>query len=345
MQLLKKHYQFIRNSEEDVDVEPNEYGENLAKEYERKLFRDYAIADLSKYKEGKIGLRWRTESEVLRSKGDLICAALNCEEKEELQSSLLNFSYKENGEVKQCLSRIIHDGRFAEFIIGEFETHNEWKLCVEKESMKSFYKDRGSGMHAVKVEGTIHASMFQVLSIFYEVDLYKSWVPSMRDSLVIHKFGKYRFLSYFSFNLPWPFSPRDLISYAFAIDRLESDGSIMVSVQGITPATHPEYKDKIGSYVSQDNVCAECEYASFLVKYVSPEETFVQIVGSVDPKLSYVPYWFINMVTDQISYLSMSKLRQVAKTVPHTEYQTRIDSNDEIYGDIKRRLEIFLSKK
>ena len=103
MQILKKHYQFVRNSEGD---ETDEYGENLAKEYESKLFRDYAIADLSKYKEGKIGLRWRNESEVIKHKGHFICAALNCEQKEELQSSLLNFSYKENGETKQCLVKV-----------------------------------------------------------------------------------------------------------------------------------------------------------------------------------------------------------------------------------------------
>ena len=68
---------------------------------------------------------------------------------------------------KQVMKQIIHDGAVAEFIIKEFDC-KEWKLCVEKDKMQSFYKDRGSGMHAVKVQGTIAASMFQVLSIFYE---------------------------------------------------------------------------------------------------------------------------------------------------------------------------------
>ena len=34
-----------------------------------KLFKEFAIADLSRYKEKKIGLRWRTEREVVCGKG------------------------------------------------------------------------------------------------------------------------------------------------------------------------------------------------------------------------------------------------------------------------------------
>ncbi|KAG2370642.1 hypothetical protein C9374_014726 [Naegleria lovaniensis] len=242
-------------------------------------------------------------------------------------------------EITQKLKQIIHDGKLAEQVMREFNSDDGWKLCVEKDKMQSFYKDNGRGMHAVKVQGHISAPIFQVLSIFYEVDLYKSWVPQMRESLIIHKLAKYRFLSYFSFDLPWPFSSRDLISYAFAVDKLETDGSIMVAVKGVTSKSLPQHKDIISKFEKPNNVCAECEYSGFLVKYISPEETYVQIVGSIDPKLSYVPYWFINMVTDHASYLSMLKLRNVSAKVPDSEYQKRIDTNDTIYGDIKRRLE------
>lgn len=92
----------------------------------------------------------------------------------------------------------------------------------------------------------------------------------MRESLIIHKLAKYRFLAYFSFDLPWPFSPRDLISYAFAVDKLEKDGSIMVVVKGVTSESLPQHKDVISKYENPNNVCSECEYSGFLVKYISP---------------------------------------------------------------------------
>jgi protein FRA10AC1 len=32
------------------------------------LFKEYVLADMSRYEEGKVGLRWRTEKEVIEGK-------------------------------------------------------------------------------------------------------------------------------------------------------------------------------------------------------------------------------------------------------------------------------------
>lgn len=40
-----------------------------------KLFKEYAIADLSRYKEGRVGLRWRTQEEVVSGRGQFVCGA------------------------------------------------------------------------------------------------------------------------------------------------------------------------------------------------------------------------------------------------------------------------------
>jgi hypothetical protein len=40
----------------------------MAKRYVAKLFKEYALADLSRYKQGQVGLRWRVEREVIEGK-------------------------------------------------------------------------------------------------------------------------------------------------------------------------------------------------------------------------------------------------------------------------------------
>ncbi|CAN1132660.1 Protein FRA10AC1 [Linum perenne] len=40
----------------------------------------YCIADMSFYKSGKIGLRWRTEKEVISGKGQFKCGNKHCDE-------------------------------------------------------------------------------------------------------------------------------------------------------------------------------------------------------------------------------------------------------------------------
>jgi protein FRA10AC1 len=52
--------------EADSDIS---WEQRIAKRYYDKLFKEYAICELKRYKEGKIAMRWRTENEVIVGKG------------------------------------------------------------------------------------------------------------------------------------------------------------------------------------------------------------------------------------------------------------------------------------
>jgi len=122
---LKKHHRFLREEEEEEEKfvktggrggggRKNEEeeamllneGERVAMKYEEKLFKEYAIPDLSRCDEG-VGLRWRTEKEVARGKGVDICGEKSCSERKNLGTFELNFRYKERGEVKNALVKVV----------------------------------------------------------------------------------------------------------------------------------------------------------------------------------------------------------------------------------------------
>lgn len=65
----------------------------MAKKYYAKLFKEYAIVDLSQYESGRIGCRWRTEGEVLSGKGQKTCGAKKCE-KAGSETYEFNFGYE-----------------------------------------------------------------------------------------------------------------------------------------------------------------------------------------------------------------------------------------------------------
>ncbi|KAL1240813.1 Protein FRA10AC1 [Trichinella spiralis] len=88
------------------DDEPQTWEQKLAKRYYDKLFKEYCIGDLSKYKEGKIALRWRIEQEVIKGKGQFICGNKRCEEEENLTSWEVNFAYVEEQEKKNALVKL-----------------------------------------------------------------------------------------------------------------------------------------------------------------------------------------------------------------------------------------------
>src|SRR3990167_789147 len=110
--ILRKTYQFIRDDDYS-QVDENEelsdkqkYEAKIAFTYYEKLHKEYALADLSKFETGQIGLCWRTEKQLLIGKGQFCCGNLTCNEIKDLKDFEVNFGYKENGEFKNELVKL-----------------------------------------------------------------------------------------------------------------------------------------------------------------------------------------------------------------------------------------------
>lgn len=101
---LTASHQFIRDDDEDARAAP--WAARLARKYYAKLVKEYAICDLSRYKESKVGLRWRTEREVVVGKGQFVCAARGCSARLGLVTFELPFSYTEAGQAKQVRTKL-----------------------------------------------------------------------------------------------------------------------------------------------------------------------------------------------------------------------------------------------
>jgi len=104
--ILGQYHQFLRNDDEDAALAKEDWKIRMSIRYYQKLFKEYALADLSRYEEGKIGLRWRTEREVVIGKGQFTCGNKRCDSKRDLNSYEILFSYKENGQKKQHLVKV-----------------------------------------------------------------------------------------------------------------------------------------------------------------------------------------------------------------------------------------------
>ncbi|KAG8435214.1 hypothetical protein GDO86_013237 [Hymenochirus boettgeri] len=103
MDVVRENHRFLW---QDEDEENMTWEKKLAKKYYDKLFKEYCIADLSKYKENKFGFRWRVEKEVISGKGQFCCGNKACDEKEGLKSWEVNFGYVEHGEKRNALVKL-----------------------------------------------------------------------------------------------------------------------------------------------------------------------------------------------------------------------------------------------
>ncbi|EMP42131.1 Protein FRA10AC1 [Chelonia mydas] len=103
LDVVRENYRFLWKEEDAVDMN---WEKRLAKKYYDKLFKEYCIADLTRYKENKFGFRWRHEKEVVSGKGQFSCGNKHCDEKEGLKSWEVNFGYIEYGEKRNALVKL-----------------------------------------------------------------------------------------------------------------------------------------------------------------------------------------------------------------------------------------------
>lgn len=106
LDVLKEHHRFLWEEEDEEAADGDSWGKRLAKKYYDKLFKEYGICDLSKYKENKIAMRWRTEKEVVEGKGQFSCGEKRCDETRDLRSWEVNFGYVEEGAKKNALVKM-----------------------------------------------------------------------------------------------------------------------------------------------------------------------------------------------------------------------------------------------
>ncbi|PAA55039.1 hypothetical protein BOX15_Mlig005215g3, partial [Macrostomum lignano] len=101
--IIREHHRFVWDGGSE---EAGSWEQRLAKRYWDKLYKEYCIADLRGYKEGRVGLRWRTEAEVLSGRGQFACGGKRCEQADGLVSWEVNFRYTEGGETKNALVKL-----------------------------------------------------------------------------------------------------------------------------------------------------------------------------------------------------------------------------------------------
>lgn len=104
--VIRENHRFLWDEEDAADIRTLSWEQRLALRYYRKLFKEYCIADLTRYKENKIALRWRTEEEVVTGIGQFQCGSRHCGERENLRSWEVNFKYIEEGAPQNALVKV-----------------------------------------------------------------------------------------------------------------------------------------------------------------------------------------------------------------------------------------------
>lgn len=102
VEALRRAHRFVSDGQQA----PPGPGSALAAAYDARLYKELAVADLSLYRAGKLGLRWRTREEVWMGLGHTTCGGLGCGAAAGLAAFEVPFAYHEAGEHKLALVKL-----------------------------------------------------------------------------------------------------------------------------------------------------------------------------------------------------------------------------------------------
>lgn len=125
--VVRENHRFLWEDEDGDEVETKglKWEQRIAKKYWDKLFKEYAICDLTQYKKNRIAFRWRIEKEVVDGKGQFICGQKKtCNLKEGIRTWEVNFGYTEDEKKKfalvkvrlcaECSAKLNHNKKYRE---------------------------------------------------------------------------------------------------------------------------------------------------------------------------------------------------------------------------------------
>jgi len=136
-------------------------------------------------------------------------------------------------------------------------------MTSNSEGIRTFFKkDDTKNLLSVIMEAYVDTPLFNLLAVFYEIDLYPTWVPRQTVSNVLKREGRYRAYSFYQWDMPFPFTNRDASFYGYGIDMLE-DNSILVVCRSIKEHEYDTYRKRGVNIppVTSSAVRMECEYA------------------------------------------------------------------------------------
>ncbi|XP_077595829.1 protein FRA10AC1 [Stigmatopora nigra] len=133
--VLRENHRFLWRDEDEEDMT---WEKELAKKYYDKLFKEYCISDLSRYKENKFGFRWRMESEVVSGKGQFQCGNKRCENQEGLKSWEVNFAYVEQGDKRNALVKL----RLCPECSFKLNFHHKRKEVKAKKTLRKVQEEK-----------------------------------------------------------------------------------------------------------------------------------------------------------------------------------------------------------
>jgi hypothetical protein len=163
----------------------------------------------------------------------------------------------------------------------------------------------------IRVEGMVDAKLLNVLAVFYEVDLWKLWVPSipimgLRTATMLEDYSAIKFTVHMVVNIPWPIATRDMMIRVQGVDCMDTsetddDPGSARQVVVLLNSTDSFWKGGDVPGPGNSDVRMDVDIGALIL---TPQAingggtgTHLSIITRINPKLDYIPTSLINVAS------------------------------------------------
>ncbi|CDW91698.1 UNKNOWN [Stylonychia lemnae] len=185
---------------------------------------------------------------------------------------------------------------------------------------------------SVLAEVEVQAPLIDVLSHFTEIDLVKTWFPQVTECMVLKQVTDYRGLYFVQAAMPWPVWPRELVFKATGMLDKKNKGILIVAHSAQNDS---DFFDYSVPETSEGYVRIDLKRCFHYFQQIGPNKTKYISITNADPKLTYMPNWFMNFITTKVSYQMLVQIQNRSSLVSENEYGIRIKERDHYYQRIR----------
>lgn len=246
---------------------------------------------------------------------------------------------------------------------------SSWKKQSESHGNRDFfvyYQVSETNKLYCRIDSVIESSLLvPILSVFNESDLYSTWMPSWKkpfklgveETKKLKESGRGNQIIQVVVNMAYPFSTREVIQHAIAVDVIDEEGAIAIHVVSETHEDDPVIPEVPPRVVRIDFdasiLIRGCPADHPLLaksknKYPDGEALILMsLKNSVDAHVSGVPVSLINFVTRTVLSALWSSLLRVSEEVRDGKrplHQEAISGKRDLYDWVESRIDVMIEK-
>jgi hypothetical protein len=182
-----------------------------------------------------------------------------------------------------------------------------WKEVLDRDNIQIWKRPvDGSKYDELKATTTVNARMEVIWELLCDTDSNKKWVEHSEEARLIEPADQTNASLYFSVDLPWPISNRDMVLKSSAIFDRENS-SIIIKTKAVDDLTVPPRK----GYIRVTEFFNE-----WILQYIQGqrENTRVTYKLRTNPA-GHIPPFFVNLFVREQPYKTLTELKKMV-TIP-----------------------------